>query len=162
MLISFSLFREAVENGIAHAEHRVMPHLVDAHKDPLEVVRPKRQTIRAERADGRVPRVGETAHLWWKSRTPEGFKLAELQITSVHPIRVGGWGKAQLQMKLPGQIMLIGGGDLPLEPDDHFYRLEDRTARALAKADGFKTAPDMIYFLEKAHGLPFAGWVIRW
>ena len=33
---------------------------------------------------------------------------------------------------------------------------------AIAKADGFANAEEMVDWFEKQHGLPFEGWLIRW
>lgn len=135
MLVSFSMFREAVENGIAEANGLELPH---------PGVAPKRQTVRAERADGRAPKVGELAHLWWKSRTPARAKLGALPIETVLPISIHEDG------------YLLSEGFHEVYGD---YPGCDRT---FAKADGFESWAVMWEWFGKTHGYPFRGWIIRW
>ena len=81
--INFTMFIEAVENGIAELEGRPLPH---------PGVRPKRQTIRALR---KVPiKVGDTLHLFTGMRTKACRRLGTSKALGIEPIRLS-WGRCE-------------------------------------------------------------------
>ena len=73
-------FVPAVENGLAELRGDPLPH---------PGLKPKRQTIRAERQDGRDARPGQTLYLYEKARTPAMRKLGEVRCRSSRRIRIG-------------------------------------------------------------------------
>lgn len=130
-------FVPGVENGVAL--RKGLP--------PLHVgVRPKTQTIRAERKDGRVPaRRGVRCSLWWRQRRPERRRL--------------------------GVVVCRGVDELVVDHDGCIVRagraLTITGATRLARADGFRHLADMMGWLRAVHGLrtgapPWRGWLIRW
>ena len=128
-------FVPAVENGLAELEGRPLPH---------PGVRPKRQTIRAERRDGRDPQAGQTLYLYEKARTPAMRKLGEATCLKTMPIRIG--------KNATGRTVVLVGGGWP----------NRRNATLLARRDGFETDLELIAFIEEVHGLPFRGYAVRW
>ena len=132
-LIGFkSRFARGVENGVAAARSRPLPH-----RD----VAPKRQTIRARRRDGRDPKVGDTLYLYTGLRTKAVRNLGEVQCRRVERLRIDRRGA---RVQVDGRA------------------LERRGLLRLARADGFTDVDEMIAFLEDLHGLPFRGFLIRW
>jgi len=125
-------FAEAVENGVAAAHRERAPH-AKTH--------PKRQTIRARRADGRDPQPGETLHLYTGLRTKDVRKLGEVRCRRVERLRIAAGG-ARVER----------GGE----------RLDRAQLRRLARADGFDSPEELVAFFERRHGLPFDGYLIRW
>lgn len=104
----------------------------------------KRQTIRARRKDGRNPKVGQTAYLYFGMRTKSCRKLGEEIITSVDPISIVRNGRFFVDIDIPA-------GELG------YYGKEK-----LAKDDGFIEFSEMLEWFETTHGLPFYGFLIKW
>lgn len=101
----------------------------------------KRQTIRAERVDGRLPaKPGDIIALYTGMRTKACRKLAEGECIEVETIRIN----------------RVGGNPIV------WVRCENMDAEAQARADGFENAAAMVGFFEETHGLPFRGLLIRW
>ncbi|MCK5450230.1 MAG: hypothetical protein KAI70_00540 [Candidatus Omnitrophica bacterium] len=101
----------------------------------------KRQTIRAIRKDGWVPKVGSTAYCYTGMRTKKCRKLGEFKIKSVHSIKIGRYGYSCVSI---------------FEKENSF-KME-----RFAKADGFDTWEDLTCFFIKTHALPFRGLLIKW
>lgn len=99
----------------------------------------KRQTIRAERKDGRVPEVGERFVGYTGMRTKNCRKLVDGRISEVLPIAIKDDG-----------IWLAG------KP------LDDAEANTIALLDGFPSAKEMLLWFARTHGLHFEGRLIRW
>jgi hypothetical protein len=99
----------------------------------------KRQTIRADRRDGRRPRVGQRMFAYSGLRTKQAKLLRIGDITAVLPIEIS-----------PAGIALEG------------KRLDDAEANALALLDGFQHVNEMVGWFIEHHGRRFAGLVIRW
>jgi hypothetical protein len=99
----------------------------------------KRQTIRAERKDGYVPKVGAAFIGYTGMRTKNCRKLVESRISKVLPILIR-----------PTGIWLDG------------RRLDMAEATTIAMLDGFENADEMRGWFAKAHGESFDGWLIRW
>ena len=127
-----SRFSEAIENGSAATLKRPQPH---------PEVRPKRQTIRARRADGHDPKPGDTLYLYTGLRTKSVRKLGEVRCRTVERLRIGRDGR---------------------RVDRAGCRLDRAKLSRLARADGFEDADEFIAFFESRHGLPFDGYLIRW
>jgi hypothetical protein len=99
----------------------------------------KRQTIRAERKDGRIPKVGEKIRHYTGMRTKNCRLLCDAVIVSVDQVVVD-----------PRGVWINGD----------FLLGEDREAFAIA--DGFENWADMkAWFLNK-HGPDFWGLLIKW
>jgi len=143
--INFTMFIEAVENGIAQANGQPLPH---------HGVRPKRQTIRAVR---KVPiKPGDTLHLFTGMRTKGCRKIGEVTCRSLHEITIDHMhGKRLSEDAMP--TMDWDGGWIGL-----YYEDPARFERELAKRDGFANAREMYDWFERTHGLPFHGVVVRW
>ncbi len=101
----------------------------------------KRQTIRAERADGRLPaKPGHIIALYTGMRTKACRKLAEVECIEVVTFRIDRVdGEAEVRV-----------------------RSDSADAEAQARADGFESADAMLAWFEETHGLPFRGLLIRW
>lgn len=99
----------------------------------------KRQTIRAHRKDGRDPKVGDTLYLYTGMRTKKCRKLGEAVCTSVVAVEMTDLG------------LIVGSHLQPCHKRDE-----------IARADGFRNEYDMMCWFEKAHGLPFNGFLYRW
>jgi hypothetical protein len=97
----------------------------------------KRQTIRAERKDGRMPaKPGDIIALYTGMRTKSCRKLADVECIAVETIRIS-----------YGYITVN-------------YQAQDEYQ--LAVADGFEDVAAMRDWFSKTHGLPFTGHLIRW
>lgn len=99
----------------------------------------KRQTIRAERKDGRIPEVGERFVGYTGMRTKKCRKLVDSRISEVLPIAIKDDG-----------IWLAG------------TPLNDVEAHSIALLDGFQSAKEMLLWFARTHGLHFSGHLIRW
>ncbi len=117
----------------------------------------KRQTIRAYRRDQRDPKPGDRLYLFTGQRTENCRRL-------VAPIMRG-----LIRLKIPGLKL----GTCVRCKSTHRIELRYRhgipdveggpcKVERLARLDGFTNAREMLEFLEKAHGLPFRGLLIRW
>lgn len=101
----------------------------------------KRQTIRAERVDGRLPaKPGDVIAFYTGMRTKDCRKLGEGECVEVETIRIN---------RVQGKPIV-------------WVRSENMDAEAQARADGFESAAAMADFFEETHGLPFRGLLIRW
>ena len=100
----------------------------------------KRQTIRAERRDFRLPcKPGDRLMLYTGMRTPACRKLAEAICTSTSTVQ------------LDADHLIING-----------MIAGDGKREKVARADGFETFQAMRDWFEQTHGLPFDGWLIKW
>jgi len=99
----------------------------------------KRQTIRADRKDGRNPKPGDKLYLYTGMRTKGCRKLKEAECKSVERIVIE-------------EFNIIVGVNV-LDIDEKY---------ALAKADGFHYIDDFRNFFLKTHDLPFYGFLIKW
>ena len=104
----------------------------------------KRQTIRQWRKDGRIPKPGQTAHLFVLMRTKACRRIGRAPIVSVDEVRLmahrGGW----LAIKVNGRV------------------LSREIVQAFVRADGFANEQEMRVFFAKTYGLPFDGLLIAW
>lgn len=102
--------------------------------------RTKRHTIRAERADGRVPKPGERLMLYCGMRTKNCFKILEepVECTCVRPIKIDIDSDGVL---ITGEAVWIDGA-----------LLSGDEKHSLALADGFDGWPQMRAFWLKNHG----------
>jgi hypothetical protein len=99
----------------------------------------KRQTIRAERKDGRYPRVGDTIRLYAGMRTKNCRLLCDAVIESVDRVVID-----------PRGVWINGD----------FLLGKDREAFAIA--DGFENWADMKAWFLSTHGPDFWGLLIKW
>jgi hypothetical protein len=114
---------------------------------PLVESGAKRQTIRAERKDGRMPATpGAPLKLYTGMRTKACRLLAEVQCLSVLPITM--------------RCTSDGHLDVAVAHDGDTFKMAD--SEAMASKDGFADAAEMLAWFEKTHGLPFSGWLITW
>ena len=100
----------------------------------------KRQSIRADRKDGRNPHAGETLYLYTGQRTKYCRKLREETCLSVENIAIE-----------PGYRIAVGVRELSV-----------REVNQMTKADGFATFLEFFDFFRAVHGLPFYGKLIKW
>jgi hypothetical protein len=100
----------------------------------------KRQIIRAKRADGRNPHVGDILYLYTGMRTKGCRKLGESICKSVEQITIYESG-----------IVIDGKWITSCEEELKFVY-----------ADGFDNAYDFFGFFNKEHGLPFEGLLYKW
>ena len=131
-------FVKAVENGLA-----------ELRGDPLPWpgIRPKRQTIRAHRRDGKDPKPGDWRKLFTGMRSKSLCRpLGEILCDSVDEISIA--DPHYCEDESPIEIV-----PLVLLPEE---------CETLAIADGFESAAEMLAFFLKTHGLPFEGVLIRW
>lgn len=103
----------------------------------------KRQTIRADRKDGRVARPGQTAYLFVGLRTAHCRPLGKAPITHVDPIEIqAAKGTAQLKVTVAGR------------------KLSEQEIETLARADGFESRWEMRAFFGRR--LPLSGYMVTW
>ncbi len=108
---------------------------------PLVESGEKRQTIRRERVDGRLPcKPGDRLVLYTGMRSKNCRRLAEVRCTAVETIRIN---------RKAGKPII-------------WVRYENMDAEAQARADGFESADSMADWFQETHGLPFRGLLIRW
>lgn len=105
----------------------------------------KRQTIRANRKDGRDPKAGQPLMLYTGMRTKSCVKLMDAVCVSADPINI-------FQVSREGKVIL----------GDSYQELDRNQIGALARADGFESISDFFDFFKNTHGLPFLGWLIKW
>jgi len=108
----------------------------------------KRQTIRADRKDGRPHcKPGDRLKLYTGMRTKACRLLAEAKVTRTARVRI-----EATCMYLNGQMVpaTLWGRDGPM------------TDNEFAEADGFPSFTDMANWFDDTHGLPFEGTVIYW
>ena len=100
----------------------------------------KRQTIRAERKDGRNPRPGDTLYLFTGQRTKSCQRLGAAICESVEEILI-----------FPNSKIVLAG-----------KLLNDKEKDKLAVDDGFHDFPEFMDFFRKEHDLPLWGLLIKW
>lgn len=108
----------------------------------------KRQTIRAERKDGRRPRVGQIAYCFIGMRTRFCERLGDFPINEVSGIEINPDAFCQL-------IITNNVGQ-----NKYFHN--PKTMDEFARADGFKNWNEFIEFFRYEHGFPFKGVLIKW
>lgn len=99
----------------------------------------KRQTIRAFRRDGKLPKPGEALRHYTGLRTKYSRKLLDTVCRDVHAVQI------------TDSEIVVGG-----------VRLSMNDADALAWADGFASTAEFVEFFRNQHGLPFEGFLTRW
>jgi len=109
---------------------------------PLVCAGGKRQTIRAPRKDGKLPKPGELLH-------------------------TGRWTGKPYRSKVERGPVVICKGTEPLLMEKLGVRkgihwLSGPQIGGLARADGFEDAEKMLAWFEGTHGLPFEGWLYEW
>jgi hypothetical protein len=104
----------------------------------------KKHTIRADRKDGRVPKIGEGLALYCGMRTKQCFKILPGLVPCTKVARI----------RIPNE-----GGFYPFVFIDVVQLSLDECER-LARADGFDSFGEMVYFWEGR--LPFSGNIIHW
>lgn len=124
-------FAFALANGLALCAHA---------RPPFPGHRPKRQTIRKARRDGRDPIAGDRMNLWIAQRTPERRFLG-----TTPPIR-----RREIRIAHRDAVVVNGA------------RLGMSAMAQLAVADGFPWRRELFEFIETTHGFPFVGFVYRW
>lgn len=136
-LLSFQKrFADAVENSVEV--------LWGPPSFPHPGVRPKRQTIRAYRKDGRDPRPGQILHLYTGPYDHRRRKIGEVECLSVQRIQIRGLNSIRLVVE--GEWKILSA--------------EER--EELAQADGFGTAREFFDYIATSGGLPLKGLLIRW
>ncbi len=109
----------------------------------------KRQTIRAERKDGRPPcKPGDRLSHWQHWRTAgRTHRIATGRCTLCAPITIE-------------RAAEEGGGGPRVTIRNRALRPHE--IERLARDDAFHSTEDFLDFFEEMHGLPFAGWIIKW
>lgn len=100
----------------------------------------KRQTIRADRKDGRAPKVGQTFFGYTGMRTKACERLCTGPIVQVR----------RIYMNSRGAIYVDSNAQTPA------------SIETIAAADGFEHVDAFLDFFEQTHGFPFAGHIINW
>ena len=99
----------------------------------------KKQTIRAARKDGRVPRPGEHLQLYTGMRTKQCRKLRDATCEYTREVTM-----TELGMQFDGVALCP-------------HHIE-----WIAKADGFDSVESFRNFFRSNHGFPFKGHLIKW
>jgi hypothetical protein len=102
----------------------------------------KRQTIRATRKDGRVPRPGERFKGYTGLRTRDARLLVDSTVVDCFPIT--------MDLSEPPSIVSNG------------IRLHHGEANSFARLDGFENAEAMFAWFRKTHGDDFEGFCVCW
>jgi hypothetical protein len=107
----------------------------------------KRQTIRP--TPKRIPKVGD--HESWREWTGKPYRspqreLARVELTGVESFKLEET-PYEILVSLPDRP--LKGGLIPIDEWNSF-----------AKADGFNSMSDMVFWFESTHGLPFTGILI--
>ncbi len=110
--------------------------------DDVEAGR-KRQSIRAKCRF----KVGDTAHLFTGMRTKQCRRLGKGIVTDVLPVTISRVETARYSKP----VVTVDGRELALS-----------AAHMLAMDDGFTRLGEMEQWFAQQHGLPFAGWLIKW
>ena len=105
----------------------------------------KRQTIRKMRK--RPIRIGDTLYHWVDQRSPNGRRIRI--DTCRMAVTISIYRSKHRSLK---DIVWLG----------HHDALTAEEVLALARADGFESAEEMLAWIDKAYGLPFVGQVIQW
>lgn len=121
---------------------------------------PKMQTIRAYHPDTsparspyRTVKPGDTAHIWWKSRTAERRKLGSPTITGVQTVRLSNHaGSFVIALPTNSNALLDAAGIIASRDGQN----------AFARADGFKDARSMRDYFVPKDGDVFHGVLISW
>lgn len=108
---------------------------------PKVEAREKRQTIRARRKDGRVPRPGDRVKLYTGLRTRGARLLCEGIVSACFPVQID-----------DDPMPIIAAG----------VRLNRSSANDFAEMDGFPHATAMVEWFRKTHGADFEGFCVRW
>lgn len=103
----------------------------------------KRQTIRANRKDGKRPQPGEHLRCYTGMRTKSCRRLLDATCLTVLPV--------QIFEELPLIAVVVGGRKLSMDE-----------GIAFAKADGFESRAEFLGFFHETHGFPFDGWMATW
>lgn len=114
---------------------------------PNKDAKPKRQTIRSFRKDGRDPKVGDILYLYTGMRTSSCMKLGEVKCSAVMDIEITNDGVIDKTTSFNGRYEMI------------------QTKSGLdtfAIADGFSNWLELKNWFAKTHGLPFKGKLIKW
>lgn len=105
----------------------------------------KRQTIRKERKDKWIPRVGMTASCFINMRTRFCERLGDFKIKEVYKIEIN-----------PDNLFTV-----TLTDKDNVTRyIEKKDRNKFARADGFDNYKEFIDFFK--YRLPFKGVLIKW
>lgn len=111
---------------------------------PLVESGQKLQTIRANRADGRVPRVGDTAKLYSGLRTKATRQLGIRTVVECYPVHI--------DFETRPATVIVNG-----------ERLDSWQLNEFAKLDGFRSGAEMLGWFKHAHPVDtFEGWCVRW
>ncbi len=103
----------------------------------------KRQSIRAQRKDGKRPVPGEHVRCYTGMRSSGCRLLGDFTCTGTSGVQIFDEG--------PSIAIVVGG-----------TRLSFEESVALAQADGFDTRAEFVGFFEETHGLPFEGFLTQW
>jgi AraC-like DNA-binding protein len=106
----------------------------------------KNQTVRAERKDGKVPKIGEILYFYTDLCKPSCRKLGEGVCTEVFKIQITTIIEGIPQIKING---------FPINNTIH-------SASDIAKRDGFTSPLNFADWFKFNYGLPFTGNLIRW
>lgn len=109
----------------------------------------KKHTIRADRKDGRVPKIGEPLALYCGMRTKGCFKILDDNppCTAVQRIHISTY--RAMSASWAGNLVFVDG--VQLDPDE---------CEQLARCDGFSDFAMMMTFWDGR--LPFTGNIIHW
>lgn len=109
---------------------------------PLVESGAKRQTIRATRADNRVPQPGDVTKLYTGLRTIKARLLLAAPVIDCEPVRID----------FSERSLVLGGN-----------RLRLGTLEQFAKEDGFADAAELFDWFKETHGPDdFEGFCVRW
>lgn len=107
----------------------------------------KRQTIRKERRDKWIPRVGMTASCFINMRTRFCERLGDFPIKEVYKIEINEDNLFKVQLT---------------DSENVIRYIERKNRDKFARADGFANYKEFINFFKYHHGFPFKGILIKW
>lgn len=125
-------------------------------------IKPKRQTIRALRKDGKLFKRGDKLFLYTGMRTKQCLKLGETKCEEAQFVKISD-GMISISFDvLVNPKHLKVGGKVKLKAIGHVHWLTEEERDYVARMDGFSEAAEMFAWFKKTHGLPFKGQLIKW
>lgn len=109
----------------------------------------KRQTIRARRADGRVPTSGDRVRAYSGLRRPNPRLLYDAPVVECFSVQM--YLKRAYRFG-PDTRWVVANGTL----------LTGQAMENFARLDGFSSREDMLDWFSEAHDEHFKGWCVRW
>lgn len=165
---------QVYEEGITLSGQQTIDHVQkitggdDYKKTAGDHTGAKRQTIREfdwENPNLRSPHnnsmPGDTAHIWWKSRTKNRFKIGQAKIIAVHDVEIMNIDD-HVHIRVYGsrsEIIKIQSSFVISDINSHQQSL---TVEAFARRDGFRSVPEFRDYFVPRPGNVFKGVLTAW